>query len=121
MDKAQALHKFWSSFGLPAYDANTVPSTVDYPRLTYEASFSDFDSTVVLSASIWYRAMGWADITAKSDEIGAFIGYGGTVVPCDNGAIWIMKETPFAQRMADPDPDIRRIVLMVSVNFLTID
>ena len=31
MDKFQAQQSFWSSFGLTAYDENTVPDDAEYP------------------------------------------------------------------------------------------
>lgn len=120
MDKAQAIHAFWSRFGIQAWDENTVdPDTAEYPRLTYSVAESEIDSSVVLNASLWYRNISWAAISNKANEIAAFIGPGGHLEPYEGGAIWITKASPFIQRMADPDTMIRRIVLTIYAEFLS--
>lgn len=43
MDRAQAIHSFWNSFGLKAYDENTVPDNAKLPYITYEVAVSSFD------------------------------------------------------------------------------
>lgn len=122
-DKSQALHGFWSSFTLPAYDESTVPTGDNapaFPYITYNVVMDSLDSTVSLTASVWYRSSSWADITAKADEINNKIGNGGRIVPYDNGALWIKRGTPFAQRMADDSDDmIRRIYLNIEAEFLS--
>ena len=35
MNKEQAIHFFWSQFGLPAYDENSVPDDAQMPYITY--------------------------------------------------------------------------------------
>lgn len=123
MNKVQAYQSFWSSFGLTAYDENTVPDDAmtvnDGKYITYEMSDSDFGNTVALTASIWYRGYSWAEITEKELSIANEISRGGKLIPCDGGAIWIQKGSPWAQRMPDSSSDsIRRIVLNVEVEFL---
>lgn len=120
MDKAQALHYFWSSFGLPAWDENTVPESATLPYITYETSTDSFENTISLSASIWYRSMSWTEISRKAEEIAAHIAnmYPQTI-KIDNGRLYISKGTPFAQRMSDPDKNIRRILINIEVEFLT--
>lgn len=117
MDKWQAIHSLWSSFGLTAYDENTVPESATLPFITYAASVADFDEIVSLTASIWYRSNSWTEISQKAEEISDYIG-GGHGVSYDGGRLWITKATPFAQRMDEPsDPEIRRIVLQVTGEF----
>lgn len=130
MDKVQALHDFWSSFGIPAYDELTVPIEItdpdtgklvknEPPYITYETQLDDFDNTLYLTASIWYRDESWAAISAKEKEISQSIGRGGTTKHYDEGAFWIKKRSPWAQRLNDPDDDmIRRIILQYSIEFL---
>lgn len=118
-DRWTALHDFWSGFDLPAYDQATVPADATYPRLTYEASVSSFDEQVMLNASIWYYSIGWEEISQKADEIGNAIGDGGIIVHYTGGAVWIVRGTPFAQRMTDPEPNLRRILLTIECDFLT--
>lgn len=122
MDKFQALQSFWGSFGVPAYDENTVPTGENRPALpyiTYDAVIADFGHPVALSASLWYQGASWEKISVKALEIEAEIGRGGITLPIDSGALWIKKGSPFAQRMSDPDNMIRRIVVNVEAEFLT--
>ena len=116
-DKWTALNSFWNGFGLPAYDEHTVPDGAVTPYITYEASTADLDEKVALTASIWYKSNSWAEVSQKSEEISQRIG-GGIGQPYDNGRLWITKESPFAQRMEEPDDRlIRRIVLQIAAEF----
>ena len=119
MNKMQALHAFWSSFGLPAYDETSVPDGAQLPYITYEVSSDDFGNIVPQVASLWYRSMSWIDITEKEMQISDFIGRGGRTLRYNGGAMWISKGSPWAQRMSDESDDmIRRIVMNIQVEFL---
>ena len=116
-DKWSATHTFWSSFGLTAYDENTVPPGASLPYITYAASTADFDESVYMTASVWYRSNSWAEVSQKAEEISYQIG-GGYGVEYDGGRLWVTKGSPFAQRMIeDSDAEIRRIVLQVNAEF----
>ena len=118
MNKMQTLHNFWSGFKLPAYDENTVPDNAPFPYITYEVSNDDFGNSLAQTASLWYRESGWANITAKEQEIADFITRGGRMITYDYGAMWIRKASPWSQRMNDPsDEMIRRIVLNIVIDF----
>lgn len=118
MDKLQAYNQFWNSFGIPAYDQYSVPDEAKPPYITYQTASDDFKNGLFLAASIWYRGDSWAGATRKEKEISDFIGRGGTNIEYDNGAFWITKGSPWAQRMNDPEDDmIRRIVLQFNVEF----
>lgn len=125
MDKWQALQTFWASFDLEAID-NTIlldektrqELGIDFPYITYEASTSDFDEPLALTASLWYHSLSWGAISQKADEIGDALGLGGVKIPYDGGQALIQRGTPFAQRLSDPDRYIRRIVLNIVVEFL---
>lgn len=122
MDKFQALHSFWSSFGIPAYDENTVPSgnfTPETPYITYEAAVSDLGHPIALSASLWYYGPSWRPVTEKALEIESEIGRGGVTQPMDNGALWIKRGNPFARRMSDPNDMIRRIIVNIEAEYFT--
>lgn len=119
MDKAQALNTFWNSFNIPAYDSQTIPEDATLPYITYETATDSLDNRVTLTNSLWYRSTSWKDITEKADEIAERIGIGGEIIKIDNGYVWLMRGTPFAQRMSDPDDSIRRIVLNVQAEYLT--
>ena len=122
MDKFQALQSFWSSFGIPAYDENTVPTGDDapaFPYITYDAVVSDLGNPVAMSASLWYYGTSWGQITAKLEDISFAIGRGWRLLPIDNGAVWIKKGSPFAQRMNDSNDMIRRIFINITAEYLT--
>ena len=122
MDKFQALHSFWSSFGIPAFDENTVPSgdvKPEMPYITYDVVVSGFGQPAAMSASLWFYGTSWALITAKLGEIEAELNRGGKLLPCDGGALWIKPGSPFAQRMSDPNDMVRRIFINIEAEFLT--
>lgn len=119
MNKIQALNAFWNSFNLKAYDEYSVPDNTSLPYITYEVSSDDFGNMILQTASLWYRSSSWSEITAKEQEIANFITRGGRMIKYDDGAIWIQKGSPWAQRLDDPsDNMIRRIILNVTVEFL---
>ena len=119
MDKLQAYHNFWSDFGWKAYDETSVPDTAVLPYITYEASVDYFGSELALTASLWSRSTSWVDITAKEKQIAEVIGDGGKLIPYTNGAFWIKRGNPWAQRMSEASDDsIRRIVLNLTIEFI---
>lgn len=118
MNKWQAIQRFWSSFGIPAYDEFSVPEDAELPYITYNAAVGDFEQPVSLTASVWYRSTSWAAISRKADEIGA------SIVPCkilrvDGGYVYVCKGSPFAQRMSDDDDSIRRMYINMQVEFFS--
>lgn len=120
MNKSQALYSFWSSFGFPAYDENSVPDDAKLPYITYSDATDSLGSVVPLSASIWDKNTSWERISLKADEIAKAIGETGYYkMKIDTGYVWMVKGTPFAQRMSDPEKDIKRIYLNVQAEFLT--
>ena len=121
MDKIQALHKFWSSFELKAYEENSVPELATMPYITYEVQSDSFDGNEIpLTASLWYRSTSWADITHKADEISKYIGMGGIFIHFDDGNLWIKRRTPFAQNMSDnADEIVKRKIISISIEYWT--
>ena len=125
MTKAAALYQFWSSFGLKAYEANSVPSGEDapsFPYLTYSVVTDSIESSVALTANLWYRSSSWTDCNAKAEEISKYIGRGGHVMAYDGGAVWLRRGTPFAQSMGDSTDDlIKRKYINITAEFLSAD
>lgn len=122
MNKWQAQDQFWNSFGLPAYDENTVVYGLEMPYLTYEAVSSNLGTVNTVTASLWYRSKSWKDIDAKADEIARSISEMPPAIKIDDG--WCKVRMPenlaFAQRLSeDADEDVRRIVINVEIEFLT--
>lgn len=120
MDKWQAQTSFWNSFGVPAYEEHNVPEGASFPRITYEAATSVFDSLVSITASIWTRSTSWAKADALADSIERYIKQMGCPA-IDGGRYRVyIGNTTFAQKMDDPNDDqIKRIVLNVTFEFMT--
>lgn len=122
MTKAAAIYQFWSSFGLTAYEENTVPADATFPYITYQLVTDSFDREIPLSASLWYRSESWTAINAKAEEISQKISRGGKIISCDGGAIWMKRGQPFAQNMGDESDDlIKRKYLNITAEFMTAD
>lgn len=118
MDKEQAFNSFWNSFDIPAYDASTVPDDAPFPRITYNLAINEFGLATSLNASIWDKSTGWGRITDIAHRIDSRLSEGGQTVKYDGGMIWIKKGNPFFQRMGDPDDTIRRIVVIIELEYL---
>ena len=122
MTKAAAIYQFWNSFGLTAYEENSVPDDAAFPYITYQLATDSFDREVPVTASLWYRSESWTAINAKTEEISQKISRGGKIISCDNGAIWLKRGQPFAQNMGDESDDlIKRKYLNIAAEYLTAD
>lgn len=125
MTKAAAIQEFWGSFGLAAFEENAVPTGEDkpeFPYITYEFISDAFGANTALTSSLWYRSPSWLEINAKTEEVSRYIGRGGVMLPCDGGAIWIRRGTPFAQSTGDDSDDqIKRKYINITAEFLTAD
>lgn len=122
MDKAQALHRFWSGFGIPAYDENSVPDDASFPRITYSVATDSIGGSILLNASVWYKSTSWREISQKVEAIAhAIVNMYPPAIELDEGRLYLYKGTPFAQRMSDDDDTIRRIYLNVEAEYLTAD
>lgn len=134
MDKWEAQHYFWSSFGTDAYEEHSVPDKAKFPRITYEAATSTFENIVSITASIWTRSTSWASADSIADAIEFYLKNQGRKVtinskeiaiplciPIDGGYLRVfIGDTTFAQKMDDPEDDqIKRIVLNVQMEFMT--
>ena len=122
MTKAAAIYQFWNSFGMTAYEENTVPTDAIFPYITYQLVTDGFDREVPVTASLWYRSESWTGINAKTEEISQKISRGGKIISCDSGAIWLKRGQPFAQSMGDESDDlIKRKYLNITAEFITAD
>lgn len=127
MDKIQALHSFWASFGIPAIDEQsayddkvTKDLEISFPYITYEVATGYFDEPVALAADVWDNSTSWAVASQKAEEIESRIGRGGIMIPYNGGAIWITRGSPFAERMdAETGYDVRRIHININAEFLS--
>ena len=125
MTKAAAIYDFWTGFGLPAFEENSVPTGEDapaFPYVTYQLITDSFGGGVAMTASLWYRDSSWVNANAKADEISEAIGYGGNIIGRDGRAIWLKRGQPFAQRMGDAsDKKIKRISINIEAEYFSRD
>lgn len=121
MNRWQAQHEFWSSFGMPAYEENSVPVGAEFPYITYQSVSGGFSEILSVSASIWTRTTSWSTATAKADEIEKYIrSMGYPKIEGGRYRVYIGDST-FAQSMGDPnDAQIKRILLNVLFEFMTL-
>ena len=121
MDKAQAIHSFWSGF-LTAYNENSVPEyeTLTYPYITYDLVIDSFGREVGMSAMLHYRDQSWRDINYKVAEIESYIGRGGRWIAFDGGKALIRRAQPFAQPRSDAnDSMIKQFIINISCEYVT--
>lgn len=120
MTKEATLQAFFEQF-LPSYAASAVPDDVEFPYLTYELITSAWEEGEAgLTVNLWYYTTSEAAPNAKVREISSAIGMSGTLVPCDDGAIWFKRGSPWAQSLTDgTDTRIKRRYLNVTAEYLT--
>lgn len=115
IDTAQALYRFFSSFGLPAFVENNVPDVPSEngvlepyapPYITYELREPEVGQRTPLIARVWYLDTGLANICAKVEEIKNAIGTG-VSLHVTNGAIWLWQDTHFCQFQPPDEPKIK--------------
>lgn len=118
MDKWQAQQSYWESFGLDAYDVNTVPDDAVMPYITYTAVSGSLNGVIPTTASLWYRSNRWDQISKKQSEMSNVMN---RQIKIDGGYMKVRKsETNEAQRMDEPDDRlVRRILLNVEIEFLS--
>lgn len=123
MTHAQAFYSFWASFGIPAYEENSVPTGDDapaFPYITYQFAMDGYDAQTVLTASVWYRSSSPRQVEEKTAEIAAALqNKKRRLLLLDKGAMLLRPGLPFAQLMGDESDDlIKRMVLNVEVLFV---
>lgn len=124
MDKAEALHAFWSGFGLKAYNELTVQRGEDrppYPYITYEVMTDSIDNTLFLTGALWYRTTVWDEIRKKAEEIAEYIRTMRSPLSLSTGGyLWIKKGTPFTREEPDgADDSVIKLIINIQVEFLT--
>lgn len=127
MTKMQALYSFFSSFGIPAYEENSIYSAdvaLPLPYITYGINIASFPaSNVPIPVSIWYRSTSWQEIQDKVIAVNTALKNGGVSIPCDGGFILLKRENDReADMTGDPsDKLVKRAILHIVADFNTID
>lgn len=115
MTKAAALHQFFNSFGIPAYTSTSVPDDAEFPWMTYEPVISGRGETVASTVNLWYRTTSEAVPNAKVEEMAEAID-NMNPIKCDNGLIWIMRDSTWCTPLnseVDPVIKIRRLNILI--------
>lgn len=128
MELEQALDNFWNSFGVKAFQENSVPDErtfqemgiPPFPRITYSVSTNGFGIPTSLTASIWDRSTSWKSTATIKKQIKTRLKDGGEQIHYNNGVMWIKIGEPFSNEMSDPDDTIKRIVLNIEVEYLEV-
>lgn len=121
MTPEAAILSLLGELGIPAYAAASVPDDAEFPYATVEMSTGSFWSgEVALPVNLWYRGDSEAEPNAKARELSILVGPGGRVLPCDGGAVWVKRGSPFSQSMGDPaDDKIKRRYVNLTAEFIT--
>lgn len=127
MNKAESIHAFFSSFGIPAYEENSVPDYLDDaqaeknepPYITYQLATDEFrGEPAAITADIWDCSESWAFLNNIVDEISEAIGRHKSLL-CDDGYIIVTKGNPFAQSISDDTDIYKRKYLNLTLTFIT--
>lgn len=114
-DTARALYTFYSSFGFPAYQADTVPDDAQLPYITYFYTEPQYQYPATHYAQVYVRSNSNSLLLQKAGEIVQSIGDGAVL---ENGVV-IRPSTPLVQIMHDAsNPDIRIAYINLQLNAL---
>ena len=120
--KASAIQDFMAGFGIPAYTSASVPDDAIEPYLTYSLPVGAWgDGEMAMEVNLWYYGDGEKAPNAKVQEISDALGIGGVLVPCDGGAVWIKRGSPFAQSTTDgtADDKVKRRYMNLDLEYIT--
>lgn len=123
MTKAAAIYQFFNSFGLTAYAATSVPEDTVFPYLTYELVVDAWEGGEVnIPVNLWFYTESEAIPNVKAHEISEAIGYGGVLLHCDGGYVWLKRGSPWCQSLRDDTAEnIKRRYINVSAEYLTLN
>ena len=110
---AEALKTFFSGFGLPAYQEDTVPDDVSLPYISYSVSIPEWDQKASNYVRVWARTKSNTWIIQKADHILKSIGTGKKITFA-GGYLMIWPETPNVQ--IEVDGDVRYAYINLSIN-----
>lgn len=123
MTKEEALHRFFSSFGMDAYGETAVPADAALPYLTYRLATGGWgDGESGITVNLWFRTESEEIPNEKARELSRAIGMGGQILRCRDGAVWLKRGSPWCQSLSDDsDKHIKRRYINVTAEYLTMD
>ena len=120
MNKYEALCNFYSGFGIPAYEENSVPEKAKMPYITYEAITSGFDSqNVALSFQIFFKSESLMKIDTLTDKLSDAL-RGHVKLKCDEGYIILYRGEPFAQNVSTGDKATKCKYVNILADYITL-
>ena len=120
MNKYEALNKFYNSFGIPAYEENSVPEKKPMPYITYELITSSIESeSIAMSFKIYYRSESLIEIDSITEKISKVL-TGGVNLKCDEGYITLHRGEPFALNIGSGEKSVKAKYINVTANYITL-
>lgn len=121
MNKTEALYSFYSSFGIPAYEENSVPLNAKMPYITYEVitdSLSDYTTSV--TCQLWYKSNSWVQCNAMAETISERL-QGGYRIKVDKGYMILYTGTPYALNVPyEDDNTIKHKSINIECDYVTL-
>lgn len=122
LTKTEALHHFFSGFGVDAYPSDAVPDKAKYPFITYEMTTAAWgDGPVSITVNLWYYTESEAEPNAQVQRMSAQIGRGGVMLPCDGAAVWLTRGAPWCTPVVSDDNRLKRRYINITAEYLTAD
>ena len=123
MTKSETVQAFLERCGGAVYAAASVPDDAEFPYTTYEMQTAAYgDGEVPITVNAWFYTSSETVPDAYCDKLSSLIGRGGVMLPCDGGAVWIKRGSPFAHRIKNTGEDtIKRRYINLSAEFFTED
>lgn len=122
MTAEQALYQFYSRFGIPAYEENSVPSGDDkpaYPYITYEVADTRFGVEIPLSMTVWDRSDSLVRLATLAARIEDELTRGGIFISWDTGALWLKPADPLTRNAGDDSDNlVHRKIFNLSAEFI---
>ena len=119
-NKYQALHNFYSGFGVPAYEENSVPENAKLPYITYEVITSELAAqNVALSCQIWDKSNSLKNLNTLTESLSAAL-RNGAKLQCDDGYIMLYRGEPFAQTRPSGERTIKAKYINITADYITL-
>ena len=120
MNKYEALHKFYGSFGIPAYEEHSVPGDATFPYISYESVTSVLsEQNIALTCKLNFKTTSFLKINALTEKISAAL-RGGKKLVCDEGYIVLYNGTPFAQNVPSGDNGVKTKYINITADYITL-
>lgn len=117
LSMALALQKFYSSFGVKAYEEHSVPKNATLPYITYELEEPDWREQITLTATLWGSGASYKPLYEIVDKISTEIGEG-LRMPANGGSLYIYKGSPFAQVIDTGNDKVKGVYLLIGIHSL---